>query len=106
MQTTEYLRTAFILAGRVNSGPLPPNITISANALPAPSGSPLAVPAVLTTTTGGQPPMFAAVWGGVDLIRDPYAGAASGSLKLTGIVTMDTAAGRYEQSRILTGLHT
>ena len=106
LQTTEYLRTIFVLAGREVTGPFPSNITVSANALPAPTGDPAAVPAVLTTATGGQPPMFAAVWGGVDLIRDPYAGAASGSLKLTGIVTMDTAAGRYEQSRILTGLQT
>lgn len=80
------------------------NIAMSNNALAALAGSPLAATALLTTTAGGVAPIFAATWGGVDLIRDPYAGAASGSLKLTAILTADVTVARPAQLAVLTGI--
>ena len=79
-------------------------IVTTATALPAPTGTPAASTALMTTTTGGVPPGYVAIWGGVDVIRDPITSAASGALKLTGIVTLDVTAVRADQSRILTGI--
>ena len=72
------------------------NIAITTNALAAPSGSPLESKALLTTRAGGLSPILVGIWGGVDMIRDPYTLAGSGQLKLTGLVTADCerAAGR------------
>lgn len=80
------------------------NIAMSNNALAAPSGSPLAATALLTTNAGGVSPIFAATWGGVDLVRDIYAGAAAGSLKLTAILTADVTVARPAQLQLLTGI--
>lgn len=80
------------------------NIAMSSNALAAPSGTPLETQALLTTNAGGVAPIFAGVWGGVDLIRDPYAGAASGSLKLTAIMTADVTVARPAQLELISGL--
>lgn len=80
------------------------NITMTNNALAAPAGSPLASKALLTTSAGGVAPIFAAIWGGVDLVRDPYAGAAAGSLKLTAILTADVTVARPAQLAVLTGI--
>jgi HK97 family phage major capsid protein len=80
------------------------NVTLSANALAAPAGSPLATSALLTTTTGGVAPIFVGLWGGVDLIRDPYSDAASGGLRLTALVTADVTIGRAAQLQVLTGI--
>jgi HK97 family phage major capsid protein len=80
------------------------NIAMSSNALAAPAGSPDATLALLTTSAGGVAPIFCAVWGGIDLIRDPYAGAASGSLKLTAILTADVTVARPAQLELLTGI--
>ncbi|RVH03045.1 phage major capsid protein [Sinorhizobium meliloti] len=80
------------------------NIAMTTNALAAPSGTPLATQALLTTNAGGVAPIFAGVWGGVDLIRDPYAGAAAGSLKLTAILTADVTVARPAQLELITGL--
>jgi hypothetical protein len=44
------------------------------------------------------------MWGGVDLVRDPYAGAAAGSLKLTAILTADVTVARPAQLAVLTGI--
>lgn len=77
---------------------------MSSNALAAPTGTPAASTAVLTTVTGGVAPIFVGVWGGVDLIRDPYSDAASGGLRLTALVTADVAAGRAPQIATLTGV--
>jgi HK97 family phage major capsid protein len=60
--------------------------------------------ALLTTTAGGIPPAFVGVWGGVDLIRDPYSDAASGGLRLTAIVTADVTVGRPAQLEILSSI--
>jgi hypothetical protein len=81
-----------------------PQIVASANALAAPSGSPAAASAVLTTTAGGLPPAFFAIWGGIDMIRDPFADAQSGGLRLTGLVTADVTVARGSQIEILTGI--
>lgn len=94
LQTTEWRRLTSMV-GRVTS---------TSNALPAPTGSPAASPALLTTETGGQPPLYVGAWGAVDLVRDVYTNAASGGLLITAISTMDIAAGRSEQARQITGL--
>jgi HK97 family phage major capsid protein len=80
------------------------NIVMSSNALAAPTGSPLATTALLTTSIGGIAPFFVGLFGGIDLIRDPYSDAASGGLRLTGLATMDVSAGRAAQSQILTSV--
>lgn len=79
-------------------------VVTTTNALAAPAGDPLATSAILTTTAGGLPPAFMAIWGGIDLIRDVYSDAASGGLRLTGIVTADVTCARGAQAEILTGL--
>ncbi|MGH6949401.1 MAG: phage major capsid protein [Vitreimonas sp.] len=81
------------------------NIAMSSNALPTPAGGPpVETSALLTTNIGGVPPFFLAVWGGVDLIRDPFSDAASGQLRLTGILTADVTVGRPAQLRVLTDI--
>lgn len=60
--------------------------------------------ALLTTSAGGVPPAFLGLWGGVDLIRDPYTDAQSGGLRLTALVTADVTVARGSQIRILTGI--
>lgn len=60
--------------------------------------------AILTTTAQGIAPGYQGIWGGVDLIRDPYTKAASGQLVLTGLVTADFAVPRGMQTRVLTGV--
>jgi hypothetical protein len=80
------------------------NIVLTSNALAAPTGSPVAASAVLTTVVGGVPPIFLGTWGAIDLIRDPYSDAASGGLRLTGLVTADVTVSRAVQLQILTGL--
>lgn len=79
-------------------------VTMSHNALAAPTGSPDATSAVLTTTAGGVPPFFVGTWGAIDLIRDPYSDAQSGGLRLTALATMDVTISRAVQTRILTDL--
>ena len=80
------------------------NIAMSSNALAAPAGTPAETQALLTTNAGGVAPIFAGIWGGVDLIRDPFAGAAAGSLKLTAIMTADVTVARPAQLELITGL--
>jgi HK97 family phage major capsid protein len=80
------------------------NIAMTTNALAAPSGSPLACSALLTTNAGGVSPIFVGTWGAVDLIRDPYSDAASGGLRLTALTTMDVTVARGAQLQVLTGM--
>jgi len=80
------------------------NITMSSNALAAPSADPLETQALLTTNAGGVAPIFVGVWGGVDLIRDPYSDAASGGLRLTALTTADITVARPAQLQLVTGL--
>jgi HK97 family phage major capsid protein len=82
----------------------PINIVMSSNALAAPTGSPAASKALLTTSVGGVPPIFVGAWGAIDLIRDPYSDAASGGLRLTALATMDVTIARPAQLQILTGI--
>jgi hypothetical protein len=80
------------------------SVALTSNALAAPTGSPAESSALLTTSIGGQSPIFVATWGAVDMIRDPYSDAASGGVRLTGLVTMDVTVSRTEQLQVLTGL--
>lgn len=88
------------LAAAVGAG----NIAISHNALADYAGSPLAAKALLATMAGGVAPAVLALWGGVDMIRDPYSGAASGELRVTGLLTCDVAVIRAAQLEVLTGI--
>jgi hypothetical protein len=80
------------------------NISMSSNALATPTGSPLASTGVLTTAAGGTAPIIVGTWGAVDLIRDPFTDAASGGLRLTGLVTADVTITRGAQIQVLTGI--
>jgi HK97 family phage major capsid protein len=80
------------------------NVAMSPNALAAPTGSPAASNALLTTNAGGVSPFFVATWGAVDLVRDPYTDAASGGLRLTALATMDITVARAAQLEVLTGI--
>jgi HK97 family phage major capsid protein len=81
------------------------NIAMSRNALAAPTGGPpTASKALLTTAACGVAPIFVGIWGGIDLIRDPYSDATSGGLRLTGLVTADVTVARPAQLQILTGV--
>ena len=80
------------------------NIAMNTNALAAPTGSPLACTALLTTNTGGVAPIFIGAWGAVDLIRDPYSDAQSGGLRITALATMDVTVARGAQLEVLTGV--
>lgn len=76
----------------------------TSNALATPAGTPLATQALLTTNAGGVPPIFVGVWGGLDLIRDPYSDAQSGGLRITALTTADVTVARGSQLQLLTGL--
>ncbi|WP_306043861.1 phage major capsid protein [Mameliella sp. MMSF_3455] len=80
------------------------NVVMSTNGLAAPTGSPTASNALLTTSAGGTAPIFVGMWGAVDLIRDPYSDAQSGGLRLTALSTMDVTISRAAQLEVLTGV--
>ncbi|MFC0161425.1 phage major capsid protein [Mameliella alba] len=80
------------------------NVVMSTNGLAAPTGSPTASNALLTTNAGGTAPIFVGMWGAVDLIRDPYSDAQSGGLRLTALSTMDVTISRAAQLEVLTGV--
>jgi HK97 family phage major capsid protein len=60
--------------------------------------------AIMSANVQGIAPGYLGLYGGVDLIRDPYTKAASGQLVLTGLVTADFTVPRGMQVRILTGI--
>lgn len=60
--------------------------------------------AIMSANVQGIAPGYLGLYGGVDLIRDPYTKAASGQLVLTGLVTADFTVPRGMQTRILTGI--
>lgn len=60
--------------------------------------------AIMTANVQGIAPGYLGLYGGIDLIRDPYTKAAAGSLVLTGLVTADFTVPRGLQTRILTDL--
>lgn len=79
------------------------NVVTTANALAAPAGGPpTESKALLTCSPGGTPPIFVGMWGGIDLIRDPFTAAPSGALKLTALVTADVTISRTAQLEVLT----
>ncbi|WP_208348797.1 phage major capsid protein [Pseudaestuariivita rosea] len=80
------------------------NIAMSPNSLAAPTGTPEASSALLTTNVGGVAPFFVATWGAVDVIRDPYSDAQQGALRLTALATMDITIARPVQLEVLTGI--
>ncbi|QDL90466.1 phage major capsid protein [Paroceanicella profunda] len=80
------------------------NIAMSHTALAAPAGEPLACASLLTTSAGGVAPIFVGAWGAVDMIRDPFTDARSGTLRLTALATMDVTVARPAQLELLTGL--
>jgi hypothetical protein len=59
---------------------------------------------VLTTEAGGVAPIFVGLYGGVDLIVDPYTLAPSGMLQLTALITADVTISRAAQLQTLTGV--
>ena len=63
-----------------------------------------AASAIMTANVQGIAPGVLGLYGGVDLIRDPYSKAGSGALVLTGLVTADFTVPRGVQTRILTGI--
>ncbi|KQB12434.1 phage major capsid protein [Rhodobacter capsulatus] len=79
-------------------------IAMSSTALAAPTGTPAACNALLTTSAGGVAPIFVGMWGAVDLIRDPFSDAASGGLRLTALTTCDVTVARGAQLELLTGV--
>lgn len=60
--------------------------------------------AIMTATVQGIAPGYLGLYGGVDLIRDPYTKAGSGQLVLTGLVTADFTVPRGMQTRIMTDI--
>lgn len=77
---------------------------VSSNAVAAPTGDPLQSDVIMNTSAGGVPPFFVGAWGAVDVIRDPFADAQSGALRLTALATMDVTISRPAQTEIMTGL--
>lgn len=68
------------------------------------AGTPDTSVALLTTNAGGVAPIIVGLWGGVDLIRDPYSDAQSGMLRLTALATADVNILRAAQLHLLTAL--
>ncbi|WP_421906761.1 phage major capsid protein [Mameliella sp.] len=80
------------------------NVVMTTNGLAAPTGSPTASDALLTTNAGGTAPIFVGMFGSIDLVRDPYSDAQSGGLRLTALATMDVTISRAAQLEVLTGV--
>ena len=81
------------------------SVVQSANTMPTSgSGATRKTQALLTTTAGGLSPFLIGVWGGVDLIRDPYSHAASGQVAVTALLTADVVVARATQLHLLTGV--
>lgn len=55
----------------------------------------------MAVTAGGRAPAYLGIWGGVDVIRDPYSDAQSGGLRITGLLTVDLKVPRPIQLRKL-----
>ena len=90
--------------GRLTANIPAGNIAMTSNALADPAGSPEATDALLTTNAGGVSPLFVGMFGGVDVVRDPYTDAQAGGLRITGLVTADVTVSRPEQLEVLTGI--
>jgi HK97 family phage major capsid protein len=57
--------------------------------------------ALMAVTAGGLSPAYLGIWGGVDMIRDPFTDAQAGGLRLTGLLTVDLAVPRAIQLRTM-----
>lgn len=68
------------------------------------AGTPDTSVALLTTSAGGVAPIVVGLWGGIDMIRDPYSDAQSGMLRLTALATADVNILRAAQLHLLTAL--
>ena len=79
-------------------------VAMTNNALAAPTGSPAESLALLTTNAGGVAPIFVGKWGAVDMIRDPFADAASGGLRITALAAMDVTVARPAQLEVISGI--
>ncbi len=106
MDATLITGTAVSEWDRFLSNVLAGNVTMTSNALAAPSGVNDPCSALLTTKAGGVAPVYVGLWGAVDLIRDPYSDAASGGLRVTALATMDVTVARPSQLQLITGLET
>jgi HK97 family phage major capsid protein len=80
------------------------DVVMTTNALAAPTGTPAASAALLTTNAGGVAPIFVGAFGSFDVIRDPYSDAQSGGLRITALATLDVTVARPSQLRLLTGV--
>lgn len=69
------------------------------------AGTPDTSVALLTTSAGGVAPIVVGLWGGIDLIRDPYSDAQSGMLRLTALATADVNILRAAQLHLLTDIN-
>lgn len=69
------------------------------------AGTPDTSVALLTTSAGGVAPIVVGLFGGIDLIRDPYSDAQSGMLRLTALATADVNILRAAQLHLLTALN-
>ena len=78
------------------------NVAMTANALAAPVTT--NTNALLTTATGGVAPIYVGLWGAADLIRDPFADAQAGGLRITALATADVTVARAVQLQVLTGV--
>jgi HK97 family phage major capsid protein len=97
---SEWNRLTQLLGGSDNS--LPDNIVLTPNALAPPAAG--LVTSLLTTNIGGVAPIYTAIWGGVDLLVNPYTGAQAGILELDAMITADVTIGRQQQIQSLTGI--
>jgi HK97 family phage major capsid protein len=80
-------------------------VLTTSNALSAPAGGPPAEStAVMCTSVGGVSPFTIGLWGSLDMVRDNVTGAASGSLLITALATMDVAVARPAQIGLISGL--
>lgn len=81
------------------------NIAISANATVLTAGTPDTSEALLTTNAGGVPPIMLGIFGGVDVVKDPFSEAQSGGLRLTALMTADIAVPRPAQLEHLSAIN-
>lgn len=68
------------------------------------AGTPDTSVSLMTTSAGGVAPIVVGLWGGIDMIRDPYSDAQSGMLRLTALATADVNILRAAQLHLLTAL--
>jgi HK97 family phage major capsid protein len=83
----------------------PAGNNILSNVATLTAGTPDTSVALLTTSAGGVAPIVVGLFGGIDLIRDPYSDAQSGMLRLTALATADVNILRAAQLHLLTAIN-